>query len=126
MQLQASDGGVQGVELSAFFPGLTGSVGAHRPRLGLKVPVEVVAALHLVETTGQSEMERPRHRGDGPVQHRLGKWGRIFGAVLLWLLHPPGRQEKGQSTETFGALTHPQLEQHLQEDTATIQNMTVK
>lgn len=64
VQLQTSDGGVKGVELSAFLPGSPGPVVARRPRLGLEVAVEVVAALHFAETAGQSVMEGLGHRGD--------------------------------------------------------------
>lgn len=68
VQLQASDGGVQGVELSAFLPGSYSPVGACRPRLGLKVSVEVVAALHFAEAAGQSVMEGLSHCGNGSVE----------------------------------------------------------
>lgn len=70
MQLQAPDGRVQGVELSALLPRSSGPVGAGRPGLRLEVPVEVVAALHLAEAAGQSAMERLGDSGDGPVQRR--------------------------------------------------------
>lgn len=117
VQLQASDGGVKGVELSAFLPGSPGSVGARRPQLGLKVSVEVVAALHFAQAAGQSVVEGLGHRGDGLVQQGRGWRGGVsLGPVLFWLLHSSGRQEEGQSTETFRALSHPQLEEHLEED----------
>ncbi len=67
MQLQASDGGMKGVELSAFLPGSSCLVRTCRPQMGLKVSVEVVAALHFVEAAGQSMMEGLCHRGDGLV-----------------------------------------------------------
>lgn len=49
MQLQTSDGGVKGVQLSAFLSSSAHSVGARRPQVGLKMSVEVVAALHFVQ-----------------------------------------------------------------------------
>lgn len=126
VQLQASDGGVQGVELSAFLPGSPRLVGARRPQLGLEVSVEVIAALHFSEAAGQSVMEGLCHCSDGPVQQgrirrrRGGGEGVSFGCNLLWLLYSLWRQEKSQPTETFRALSHPQLEEHLQEDETTI------
>lgn len=87
MQLQASDGCVQGVELSAFLPGPSGPVGARSPWLGFKVSVEVVAALHFAEAAGQSVMERLGDCGDGPVQRRQRRRGGLsFERALLWLL----------------------------------------
>lgn len=117
VQLKASDGGVQGVELSAFLPGSSDPVGACRPGLGLKVSVEVVAALHFAEAAGQSVMEGLGHSGDGSVERgRRMRGGFSFWFDLFWLFYSPWWEEKGQATETFGALSHPQLEQHLQED----------
>lgn len=89
MQLQAPDGGVQGVELSAFLSGSPRPVGARRPQLGLKVSVEVVAALHFAETAGQSVVKGLGHCGDGLVQQgwrrrrKRMKGGISFGFVLL-------------------------------------------
>lgn len=120
VQLQASDGGVQGVELSAFLPGSPCSVRARRPQLGLEVSVEIVAALHFAEAAGQSVMEGLGHCGDGPVQQGgKGRGGVSFGPVLFGVLYSLGRQEESHSTETFRALSHPQLEEHLQEDKTT-------
>lgn len=70
MQLQASDGRVQGVELSAFLPRSSGPVGAGSPRLHLEVSVEVVAALHVAEAAGKCTVERLGDGGDGAVQRR--------------------------------------------------------
>lgn len=120
MQLQASDGGVEGVELSAFLPGSPCPVAARGPRLGLKVSVKVEAALHFAETARQSVMEGLGHGGDGPIERRRKRRGGVFcGSDFLRLLYSARREEKGQPTETFGALTDPQLEQHLQEDKPT-------
>lgn len=119
VQLQASDGGVQGVELTARLPGSSCSVRAHRPQLGLKVSVEVVAALHLTETASQRVVEGLGYRGDGSVQQgrrRRGRGGACCEHSLTCLLYPLRRQEEGQATETFRALSHPQLEEHLQDD----------
>lgn len=120
VQLEASDGGVQGVELSAFLPGSPCPVTARGPQLGLKVSVEVVASLHFAEAAGQSVMEGLSHCGDGLVQQGgRRRRGASFGSALFLLLYSLRRQEKSQSTETFRALSHPQLEQHLQEDKTT-------
>lgn len=117
VQLQASDGGVEGVELSAFLSGSPCPVAACGPRLGLKVSVKVKAALHFAETARQSVMEGLGHGGDGPVERRRRRRkrrGGVFcGSDFLRLLYSARREEKGQPTETFGALTDPQLEQHL-------------
>lgn len=116
VQLQASDGGVEGVELSAFLSGSPCPVAARGPRLGLKVSVKVEAALHFAETARQSVMEGLGHGGDGPVERRRRRKrrGGVFcGSYFLRLLYSARREEKGQPTETFGALTDPQLEQHL-------------
>lgn len=67
VQLQASDGCVQGVELSALLPGSASAVGVRRPRLGLEVSMEVVAALHFAKTAGKSVMEGFCYCSDGPV-----------------------------------------------------------
>lgn len=83
VQLQASDGGVQGVELSAFLPGSPCPVRARRPQLGLKVSVEVVAALHFAEAAGQSVVEGLGHCGDGPVQWGRRRGGVSFGSSLF-------------------------------------------
>lgn len=86
VQLQASDGGVQGVELSALLPGLSGPVAARGLRLGLEVSVEVVAALHFTETAGQSVVEGFGHGGDGAVQRgwrRRGRGGVSRGSAFL-------------------------------------------
>lgn len=93
VQLQASDGGVQGVELSAFLPGSSSPVGARRPRLNLKVSVEVVASLHFAEAAGQSVMEGLSHRGGGAVE----RWGCGLGMrecftfqfCHLWFFYSP-------------------------------------
>lgn len=112
MQLQTPDGGVQGVELPAFLSGSPGPVRARRPGLGFEVPVEVVAALHFSQTAGEGVMQRLGHGGDGPV-HREGWRTDSFGLALLRLICAVRRQEKGQPPETFRALPHPQLEEHL-------------
>lgn len=119
VQLQASDGGVQGVELPTRLPGSSCPVRSHHPQLGLKVSVEVIAALHLAETASQRVVEGLGYCGDGPVQQgrrRGGRGGACCGLSLTCLLYPLGRQKEGQATETFRALSHPQLEEHLQVD----------
>lgn len=123
VQLQASDGGVQRVELAARLPSSPRPLHAIAPRLRLKVPVEVVAALHLAEAASQRLLKRLRHGGDGPVQQRQCRRGgrrseplRLAGS----LLHPLGRQQEGQPAETLGALAHPQLEEHLEMGGTTI------
>lgn len=70
VELQASDGRVQGVQLSAFLPRTPVLVGARQPRLHLEVSVEVVAALNVGETAGQSVMEGLGHGSDGAVKRR--------------------------------------------------------
>lgn len=88
VQLQASDGGVQRVELPAFLPGSPRPVGARGPQLGLEVSVEVVAALHFAEAAGQSVMEGLGHCGDGPVQQEWWSRGGVcFGPALFCLLY---------------------------------------
>lgn len=86
VQLQASDGRVQGVELLALLPRSSGPVRAHQPRLRLEVSVEVVAALHLGKTGGKSAMEGLGDGSDGPVQGRRRWWRRgsfSFGSAYF-------------------------------------------
>lgn len=112
VQLQASDGCVQGVELLAFLPRSSGPVRAHRPRLHLEVSMEVVAALHLSKTGGKSAMEGLGDSSDGPVQRRR-RGSFSFGSAFLRLLNSVRRQEESQPTKAFRTLSQPQLEQHL-------------
>lgn len=71
VQLQTSDGGVKGVQLSAFLSSSAHSVGGCRPQVGLEVSVEVVATLHFIQATIQSDLKGFDHREDGPMQ----QWG---------------------------------------------------
>lgn len=87
VQLQTSDGGVEGVQLSAFLPSSARSVGARGPQVGLEMSVEVVAALHFVQAALQGVLKGFGHRGDGPVQQRPRS---RRGLVLLQLLNPLG------------------------------------
>lgn len=112
VQLQAADGGVERVQLPALLPGAARSLGARRPQVGLEMPVEVVAALHLVQAAVQGVPQGLGHRDDGAMQQQRRRSS--GGLPLLQLLNPPGRQEEGQSTEALGTLSHPQLEEHLQ------------
>lgn len=68
VQLQTSDGGVKGVQLSAFLSSSAHSVGARHPQVGLKMSVEVVAALHFVQAAIQSVLKGFGHCEDGPMQ----------------------------------------------------------
>lgn len=126
VQLQATDGGVQRVELAARLPSSPRPLHAVAPRLRLKVPVEVVAALHLAEAASQRLLQRLRHGGDGPVQQRrcrrCRRGGRRSESLHLAgsLRHPLGRQQEGQPAEALGALAHPQLEEHLEAGEATV------
>lgn len=68
VQLQASDGGVQSVELAARLPSSPRPLHAVASRLSLKVPVEVVAALYLAEAARQRLLQRLCHGSNGLVQ----------------------------------------------------------
>lgn len=67
VQLQTSDGGVKGIQLSAFLSSSAHSVGACRPQVGLEVSVEVVATLHFIQAAIQSDLKGFDHREDGPM-----------------------------------------------------------
>lgn len=90
MQLQTSDGGVQGVELSTFLPDSHHSVRARHSQLGLKMSVEVVAALHLTDAPGQSMMEWFGHCSNGPVQQGGGRRGGISPFPIIFFHYSPG------------------------------------
>lgn len=87
VQLQTSDGGVKGVQLSAFLSRSAHPVGARHPQLGLKMSVEVVAALHFVQAALQSASQGLGHCEDGPMQQRC--WSNR-GLPLLELPNSPG------------------------------------
>ena len=72
VQLKAAYRRVEGVQLSAFLPGAPHPVRAVGPRLGLKVAVEVVAALQIAQATGQGMVEGFRYHTDSAMQRRTG------------------------------------------------------
>lgn len=110
VQLQTSDGGVKGIQLSAFLSCSAQSIGARRPKVGLKVSVEVVATLHFIQAAIQSDLKGFNHCEDGLMQ----QWGwSSRGLPPVYLLNSPGGQEESQSTKTFRTLSNPQLEKHL-------------
>ena len=84
MQLQAAYRRVQCVELSAFLLSAPHPVRALRPALRLKVPVELVATLHVAQATGQGTVERLCHRGNRAVygQRRGSTFDPIFPGLL--------------------------------------------
>lgn len=84
VQLQTSDGGVKGVQLSAFLSRSAQSVGARRPQVALEMSVEVVAALHFVQAAIQSVSKGFGHRDDGAMQQRW--WSRRGLSLRLALL----------------------------------------
>lgn len=83
VQLQASDGGVKGVQLSALLSRSARSVGARGPKVGLEMSVEVVAALHLVQAAVQGVLQGFGHCADGTMQQR---WRRSGGLPLCLTL----------------------------------------
>lgn len=90
VELQTADGGVKGVQLSAFLSRSAHPVGARHPQLALKMSVEVVAALHFAQAALQGVPQGLGHREDGPMQQR--RWrsrGLPLCLGLLKLLNSP-------------------------------------